>query len=198
MQLTIPENIKDITLEQFQKYSKVLESDKSEREKQKRTISIFTDIKYSDTDNIVAKDFDYLITKINDALNKDAEFTPIFKMNGVEFGFIPNLTKDKMTSKEWIDLSLYPLDKIEDYHKLMSILFRPIVNKGFSKWFKKTDVNLYKIETYQGTGKYSDLMRQMPMHIVNGALVFFYNLGNELSMHTLKSMRVELLKEMLH
>jgi spore coat polysaccharide biosynthesis predicted glycosyltransferase SpsG len=186
MQVTIPENIKDITLEQFQKYSKVLQSDKSEREKQKRTISIFTDIKYSDTDNIVAKDFDYLITKINDALNKDAEFTPIFKMNSIEFGFIPNF--DKLTAKEWFDLQLYPIDKIEDYNKLMAILFRPIKNKAY---------NQYNIRSYKGTSEYSELMKQTPMSVVNGALVFFYNLGRELSSHSLKSMREELMREIV-
>jgi hypothetical protein len=65
----------------------------------------------------------------------------------------------------------------------MAILFRPITNRdGFKN---------YQIENYEGTKKYSEAMKLMPMNIVNGALGFFSLLAKELREHTLKSMTEE-------
>ena len=185
MKVTLPENISEITLEQFQNYSKLVErKDLDEYQFNKRKVSIFTGIKYKDLDNINQLDFVDILTQIDLSLNVDAEFKPRFEMGGVEFGFIPNF--DKMTTKEFVDLSLYPVSDVETYHKLMAILFRPIKNKdGFDN---------YKIKNYNGTEKYAELMKQTPMNIVNGALVFFCNLASELQQSTKRYIRAELKK----
>ena len=173
MRIILPEHIADITLEQFQKYALLLHrEDLDDYQMNKRKIEIFTGIRYHDVQHISNKDFKDILKQIDIALNADVPFVNRFKIDGVEFGFVPNL--DKITAKEFTDLSLYPLENIETYHKLMAILFRPIVNKdAFGN---------YDIETYNGTEKYADTMKKMPMNIVNGALVFFYNLANELEM----------------
>ena len=38
----------------------------------------------------------------------------------------------------------------------------------------------YDIEEYKGSAKYSELMKQMPLDVALGAIVFFYNLTNAL------------------
>lgn len=189
MKIILPENIEEITLEQFQKYSLLLErEDLDDFQLNKRKVSIFTGIKYKDLNNIDARDFEDILTQIDIALNVDVKFKDRFVLNGVEFGFIPNF--DKISTKEFVDLSLYPLDDIETYHNLMAILFRPI---------KKTDsFGNYNIKSYNGTERYAELMKQTPMNIVNGALVFFLNLAKELQTSTQKYMEVELLKEAKH
>jgi hypothetical protein len=171
MKIVLPENIQDITLEQFQKYALLLKrEDLDDYQFNKRKVEIFTSIKYHDLNNVANKDFEDILKQIDIALNADVPFVDRFKLNGVEFGFIPNF--DKMTAKEFTDLSLYPLEDIETYHKLMAILFRPVIKDDA---FKN-----YDIETYNGTEKYADVMKRTPMNIVNGALIFFYNLANEL------------------
>ena len=58
---------------------------------------------------------------------------------------------------------------IDKLHKLMAILFRPIKNKD--------RFGNYKVKKYKGTAKYCELMKKMPLNIVNGSLVFFCNLS---------------------
>jgi len=57
-------------------------------------------------------------------------------------------------------------------HKAMAVLYRPVK-------YKKGD--LYLIEDYEGTDKYSNIMLDSPVNAAIGATVFFYNLGKELS-----------------
>ena len=117
-------------------------------------------------------------------MGQDSEFEYTFKIQGIEFGFVPNL--DDITTGEFVDLSNWGLE-VENFHKIMAILFRPITNRdGFKN---------YEIANYEGTKKYADVMKLMPMNIVNGALGFFSLLANELRVHTLKSMTEEELQK---
>ena len=196
VKVTLPENIEDITLATFQKYAKLLKrEDLSDEDFNKRKVEIFTNLKYHDLDNVSFKDYEDLLKQIDIALSVDVPFKDRFTLNDIEFGFIPNF--DKITTKEFVDLSLYPLDEIENYHKLMAILFRPIKNKElsfFKRWFFKNKTIEYSIQDYNGTDAYAEMMKQTPMNIVNGALVFFYNLMKELQASTQRYTMQELLK----
>jgi hypothetical protein len=189
MKIVLPENIQDITLDQFQKYALLLKrEDLDDYQFNKRKVEIFTSIKYHDLNNVANKDFEDILKQIDVALNADVPFVDRFKLNGVEFGFIPNF--DKITAKEFTDLSLYPLEDIETYHKLMAILFRPVIKDDA---FKN-----YDIETYNGTERYAEIMKRTPMNIVNGSLIFFYNLANELEQAIQRYTMQELKKVQKH
>lgn len=181
MKIILPENISDITLNQFQKYDVLLKrTDLNEEQFNKRKIEIFTGLERSKIELISIKDYKDIVSQIDKAINEPCEFLPTFKIKNIEFGFIPNL--DKITMGEYRDLSLYGKE-IETMHKLMAVLFRPII--------KKDVFNNYKIESYNGTEKRAEVMKYMPMNIVNGALVFFSSLANELMNYTQKYMQVE-------
>lgn len=185
MKITLPENIHDIKLHQFQKYSRLLEREDLPIDQfNKRKIEIFANIERSRIDLISQSDYEEIIAQIDIALNQTVDFKPTFKMEGVEFGFIPNL--DKITAGEWRDLSIYGTN-VDEMHKLMAVLFRPI---------KRKDVfGNYEIINYDGTEKYATIMKYMPLSIVNGALVFFSSLANELVNYTQKYMVMEQPKE---
>lgn len=185
MKIILPESIADIKLYQFQKYSKLLErEDLTPVQFDKRKIEIFTGIERNRLDLISQKDYKEITEQIDLALNQTVEFKPTFFIQNVEFGFIPNL--DKITSGEWRDLSIYGSD-VEKMHNLMAVLFRPI---------KKKDVlGNYSIINYEGTERYANIMLSMPLSIVNGALVFFSSLANELVNYTQKYMTEEQAKE---
>lgn len=171
MKVSIPTSIKDITLKQFQEYTKNPEN----------VFEIFTNIKESD---VSQKDYAEIVEQINLVLNEPAEFTHTFFIDDVEFGFVPNL--DKITAGEYRDLTIYGTD-IENLHKLMAVLFRPIK--------KKDSLGNYQIVNYNGTERFAKIMKYMPMNAVNGALVFFSSLANELINYTQKYMKVEQVKE---
>ncbi len=176
MKLKLPENIEDITLDQYQKYTVLVgREDLDEISFNKRLISIFTDLKFRDIEKVAYKDYELIVAQITLALTQEAEFKSTFKINGVEFGFIPNL--NDISTGEYVDLSTHGTT-IENMHKVMAVLFRPIKSKDF--------FGNYEIEPYTGTKQYAELMKYTPLSIVNGALVFFYNLSKELRIATQK------------
>lgn len=184
MIVTVPENIEDITLEQFQKYHALNQREGiKDVEYNKRCISIFTGLKYRELGNIKNTDYEMLVKDIIKALDTDVEFKNAFTLNGIEYGFIPNL--DSITQGEWVDLVEYQSD-INTMHKLMAVLFRPVT--------KKDKLGNYSIEPYNGTKERADAFKAMPLNIVNGALVFFLNLSKELREAIQKSTRAELAK----
>jgi hypothetical protein len=87
----------------------------------------------------------------------------------VEFGFIPKL--DNISLGEFVDLDNY-INNWDDMHKAMAVLYRPVTAQ------KK---NHYIIEDYESSDRYSEVLKDMPIDIALGALLFFYRLGKELS-----------------
>tara|TARA_R110002012_G_scaffold75782_1_gene191399 strand:- start:98 stop:703 length:606 start_codon:yes stop_codon:yes gene_type:complete len=176
MKVLIPENISDITLGQFQKYIEIEESGKySEYELDTEKICIFIGLTNEQVDLISVTDRDDLLSLLNDALSKEHTFEPTFTMHDTQFGFHTNL--DEITTGEYVDLMNYNSEP-ENLHKLMAILFRPILNKDM--------LGNYSIASYNGSKQWADKMKDTPLHIVNGALVFFLNLSKELRIATLR------------
>jgi hypothetical protein len=114
------------------------------------------------------KDIEDITGKIGSLFNDKYKLIQRFKLDGLDFGFIPNL--DNMSAGEVIDLDAYISDW-QKMHKAMSVLFRPVVQKLSDK---------YIIEKYEGSDKYSDIMKNLPLDIALGAMVFFWDLGKEL------------------
>ena len=185
MKITLPENISDITLEQFQKYHELMiREDLTDKQKNDRKISIFTGFNHKRACDIAYVDYNDILKQIDISLNQTVEFKNRFKIKDVEFGFIPNF--DEITQGEFIDMKSYEIG-IDKMHNLMAVLFRPIKNKD--------PFGNYTIVDYNGTKEFSDVMKNMPLSIVNGALIFFLNLSNELMNHTLRYTREEQPKE---
>lgn len=184
MKIVLPENISEITLRQFLKYEDLLSRDLDIYNFNKRKIEIFTTIPFKDIDNVKGVDAERILNQIDTALNTEVEFKNTFTMHEIEFGFIPNL--DKMTIGEYAGLAANGVDK-NTLHYLMAILFRPVVKRIGEK---------YEIVSFNGSDEYAEMMKDMPLNVVNGALVFFYNLANELQEATQKYLSEELQKEM--
>ena len=188
MKITLPESIADITLAQYQRFDKLniqlAEEEISIRDYNKRKIDLFSGIPYHKVDKVSQKDLESVMLQIDTALNREEEFTNTFKIGEIEFGFIPNL--DEITSGEYFDLNKYGVE-VDTLHNLMAILFRPIENKD--------KVGNYNIQNYNGTKEYANLMKKTPMHVVNGALVFFCNLSTELQSYIQRSTEQALRKE---
>ena len=64
-------------------------------------------------------------------------------------------------------------------HHAMAVFYRPITgSKG----------EFYEIEKYEGSDKYSEIMKDAPASVAIGATLFFYNLGTTLLSVTMDSL----------
>lgn len=163
MKLTIPENLSEITLGQYQKFLSIEEPNNED------ILLCFLDLSIDEINNIPLKDVEDITKMIMGCFeNRQDVFKQTFKLNGINFGFIPNL--DDITYGENKDITSY-INDWEKMNKAMAVLYRPIEQKQGNK---------YRIEDYKGSHVYSELMKQMPLDVVFGSMVFFYNLTNAL------------------
>ena len=173
IELTIPTSLNDIKLAQYQKFLSIAKDNEDGEFLQQKMVQIFCGIDLKDVASIRYKDVFDINNNINNLFTKENRFIQRFKMGGVEFGFIPNL--DEMSTGEYMDLDTYITDW-DTMHNAMAVLYRPITNKLGNK---------YQIEEYKGSLTYADVMKHTPLDVVLGAMVFFYNLGNDLLKSTI-------------
>ena len=168
VQIDVPDSLKEITLEQYQKYEKLnTEDNKDTTFLQQKMVEVFCNLNLKDVASIKYKSVQEITQHLNKIFNVKTELTTTFKLGDKEFGFIPML--DDITLGEYIDLDTY-LAEWANMHKAMNVLYRPIK-------FKKG--NKYNIEDYKKTDN-TELFKHIPLNVVMGSLVFFWNLKNEL------------------
>ena len=168
VKIHIPDTLNEITLEQYQEYLKIQEQEKDQYVLGSKMIEIFCKVPFK---NI----FEYRVSHINrisktltDIFNQETKYlVRHFKIGNVQYGFIPEL--DKMSFGEYVDLDTYFKDW-QDMHKAMSVLYRPVTQKYSDR---------YNIEKYKADD--GEHMKQMPLDACFSSIVFFYNLGNDLS-----------------
>ena len=178
VKIHIPDTLGEITLEQYQEYLKIQEQEKDQYVLGSKMIEIFCKVPFK---NI----FEYRVSHINrisktlsDIFNQETKYlVKHFKIGNVQYGFIPEL--DKMSFGEYVDLDTYFKDW-QDMHKAMSVLYRPVTQKYNDR---------YNIEKYKADN--GEHMKQMPLDACFSSIVFFYNLGNDLSRTMLDYMNPE-------
>jgi hypothetical protein len=173
IEIKVPDNLSEITVEQYQRFIKLVKDNEQSDFVSQKSIEIFCGIKLIDVAKISFNSINEVLTHINSLFEKKQELVKKFKINDVEFGFIPNL--EDISFGEFTDLDAY-IGNPETYHKAMAVLYRPIEGK-----FK----TMYNIEEYSGTEKYGEVMKYAPLDALLGALVFFSTLEKELLLHSL-------------
>ena len=191
--LNIPSSLSDITLGQYQKYIKDIKhlTEKEEPTQEEiefsnlKLLECFCDINLKQAYQLPMTEFSSVINHINELFNVDHKLHNKFEMtdpdgNKVTFGFIPKL--EDISMGEFVDLEKYIADW-QQMHKAMAILYRPVTHEKN---------NFYLIEDYEGSDKYSDVMKDSPIQAALGSMVFFYSLGTELSKHLMDSLAKQL------
>ena len=169
VEITIPSETKDITLEQYQLLMKTYNKGDSEDLAARKMISIFCKIPMSQVMYISYSSVSDLLQKFQFMFKAKNDLQTTFTLGGVEFGFIPNL--EKMSFGEYIDLENYISDW-QTMNNAMAVMYRPITEKN-----KKGE---YLIEPYESSITYAEVMKAAPLHVVLGAQVFFWSLGVDL------------------
>jgi hypothetical protein len=165
--INVPESLNEITLYQYQKFEKLIQDNEASHFVNQKTIEIFCNIELKDVARIRIADIDDLLAHLNNLLQAKSKLTRTFKLGVYEFGFIPKL--EDMTSGEFIDLENY-LSNTETLHQAMAVLYRPITSKV---------KDLYTIEEYESSYKYSEALKYMPLDVALGSMLFFWTLHND-------------------
>lgn len=172
LQLSVPTELRDITLGQYQKYMKILEKNKDNENATEfinlKAIEIFCDVEFSDVMDIPVVESEKIIEIINNAFQQKTPLVRRFELLGVDMGFVPNM--ERISLGEYIDIE----DNIGDWdnmHKAMAALYRPVNFKSKER---------YTIAPYKPSDEVNEIMKEMPLDVVFGSMVFFYDLGMEL------------------
>ena len=173
LQITIPTSLEEITLQQYQKFLSIAKDNPDGEFLQHKMVEIFCGIDLKNAAKISYKDVNEITNNLSNLFNQKYDLKRTFKLGDTEFGFITNL--DEITLGEYTDLDKYISDW-DKMHNAMAVLYRPITKKLKDK---------YQIEEYNGSYTYCDAMKYAPVDVVLGAVVFFYNLGNELLKSTI-------------
>jgi hypothetical protein len=168
LELTIPTELKEITLGNYQRFMAVAETSNDEDFVAQKMIECFCNIDLNEAVKIPYKETVEMVNKFNEMFEKKPEFQPTFTLGGKEFGFIPDL--ENISLGELADLQ-NNIGDVQTYNKAMATLYRPIIQKSFGK---------YEIEEYNGT-TYSEVMLHAPLDVAIGAVVFFCDLIKDLS-----------------
>ena len=182
IKLNVPNRLSEIALSQYVKYLKILdineEDENSDVFVQQKVLEIFCGVPYNKSLEFKVRDVTKIVSVINNTLNQQPDLVKSFKLGDTEFGFIPKL--DDMSFGEYIDIDSN-LGDWDNMYRVMSVLYRPIKQKSGDK---------YLIEDYKGDA-YHDAMRHTPMDAVISSLVFFWNLGKELSVAMIDYLETE-------
>ena len=164
--MIVPNHLNEITLGQYQHFLR-LEGD--EEFISKKMIEIFCSIKMEVIQKMKVSSIEKISVILVKMLQEKGEFKPTFKLKEKEYGFIPIL--EDLTFGELHDLD----QTMNDWQKMneaMCVLFRPIEQRMG---------NRYRIKEWDGKMDLAETMKDVPMDVVMGAVVFFCNLGIDLS-----------------
>ena len=184
---------KDVSLDTWAKLVSIRTDSNSEEAIE--TISVLASMPKKLIKELGLKDVSKILEKVAIMQSQaNSTLTKIITIDGVEYGFHPNL--DELTLGEYADIETLINNKIEDnLAELMAILFRPIVEKKN---------NIYTIESYDAELSIrAEAMKKMSGQQVQNAMVFFWIFGNallrilplylmELSLKTLKEVQTDL------
>ena len=165
VKLNIPTTLNEITLGQYQEFSKLDVTNESEI--QSKMIEIFCEVPSIVVRNMKATDIVDICNILNNMFDTKHQLINSFKIGKQEYSFIPSL--EDMSFGEYVDLDTFIGDN-DNLHRAMNVLYRPIdLKQG----------NRYKIKDYDPD--LSEDAKNYPLDAVLGAIVFFYDLGKDLS-----------------
>jgi hypothetical protein len=184
LEIVIPENWNDVTLEQYLKYYKSVKPyeglDEFGSKMVENAIYHLCGVEADLLNRLPMDSFLQICDDMKTLLNssKTQELALSFVIGDTKYGFITNI--DQMTYGEYVDLVTYSKDVYENAALMCSILYRPILEERKDK---------YTIADYKGTDKdqIELFYKKITMDVVFGALSFFLRLQNDLVTSTLTS-----------
>ena len=168
IKVNVPTSLSDIKLGDYQKFVSIQEENDDDSFVLQKMVQIFCDIPLLAVSRMKRKDFNSIASQILTLLEEKPKLVQRFTLDGRDFGFEPDL--DNMDLGVYVDVDKYLTDN-KNLNKAMAALYRPI---------KSRKGNKYLIEDYEGSGKNGELMKDLPLNIAQGCVLFFWTLSLQL------------------
>jgi hypothetical protein len=183
VQINVPSTLNEIPLKHYQDFLNVQKNSSDEEFVAQKMVEIFCGIRLIEVAKIKLTSLNELIAHFTTLFSQVPKFQPTFKIGDIEFGFIPEL--EEISFGEYVDLDSH-LQSWDNFHKAMSVLYRPIKTRKGDK---------YDIKDYDPNIDMQELMRFAPLDICIAASVFFWTLESDLLQATLNYLEKEIAKE---
>jgi hypothetical protein len=171
VKIKIPTSLNEITLGQYQEFLKL--DSKKESDVLLKMVELFCKVPVEVVRSMKANDIKDICEIINKMFDVEHQMLNRFQLSGKDYGFIPDL--ENMSFGEYVDLDTFMGDN-DNLHRAMNVLYRPIDLKQGQRYTLKE----YDPDTNEQAKNY-------PLDACFGAMVFFYNLGKDLSTVILNS-----------
>ena len=183
VQINVPSTLNEIPLKHYQDFLNVQKNSSDEEFVAQKMVEIFCGIRLIDVAKIKLTSLNELIAHFTTLFSQVPKFQPTFKIGDIEFGFIPEL--EEISFGEYVDLDSH-LQSWDNFHKAMSVLYRPIKTRKGDK---------YDIKEYDPSVDMQELMKFAPLDICIAASLFFWTLESDLLQATLNYLEKEIAKE---
>ena len=183
VQINVPSTLNEIPLKHYQDFLNVQKNSSDEEFVAQKMVEIFCGIRLIEVAKIKLTSLNELIAHFTTLFSQVPKFQPTFKIGDIEFGFIPEL--EEISFGEYVDLDSH-LQSWDDFHKAMSVLYRPIKTRKGEK---------YDIKDYDPSVDMQELMKFAPLDICIAASLFFWTLESDLLQATLNYLEKEIAKE---
>lgn len=179
--LQIPQDWNAVTIEMYRKFQELKGKKLSKDEFNLECICIMCNIDRGVMDRMSYNDINKIAKELTVLLKEEPSTEELQKKvewNGIKYGFVPNLSE--ITLGEYVDIESYCKDAQKNLHKIMSILYRPIVKETKTR---------YSIEPYNPSDEIYEEFLDFPILPSMSALSFFFLLGRKLPVALVKSLR---------
>jgi len=182
LEIKVPQNWNDVTLEKYVKYYKSIKPYEGLEEFGSKIVEnavyYLCGVEANMLNKLPIAVFQEISNDMTNLLNsaKSQELILSFSLGDSKYGFMTNI--DQMSYGEYVDLVTYSKDVYENAALMCSILYRPILEERKDK---------YTIAEYKGTNEEQIELfyKKLTMDIVFGALSFFLRLQKDLVHSTL-------------
>ena len=172
IELLIPTDWEDISIGMYQEFLELQEKKLPEDEFVAGVVCVLCNVDKEILARFKYKDLQDVSKTLTKWLSKkpdDKKLVKKLEFKGKKYGLIPNLSA--ISLGEFVDIESNCKDSHKNLHKIMSILYRPIVKEKGTR---------YSIEEYNPDEYKEDMFKDFPILVSISALSFFFRLGKKL------------------
>ena len=172
IELLIPTDWEDISIGMYQEFLELQEKKLPEDEFVAGVVCVLCNVDKEILARFKYKDLQDVSKTLTKWLSKKPDDKKLVKkldFKGKKYGLIPNLSA--ISLGEFVDIESSCKDSHKNLHKIMSILYRPIVKEKGTR---------YSIEEYNPDEYKEDMFKDFPILVSISALSFFFRLGKKL------------------